>query len=221
MSKFGFSYGFGGSGGEEIPPSLPDDYVSRVTPSAINGLTFSSALPAVTDGYRRLVTENSYMISNPAPLRYAAFVGRIGANEPNRIDMFAAFHKAAAAANWWTDDYQIITINTYGNYFATRGQIKDGEILSTALNPSLPLDQTWHFFEMYNSGYDVSWLVDGASAANRTATEAQFAMNNFSFIPEGGMFERFDLISSMVLTRVPSAGERELIRDWAESFIPS
>jgi hypothetical protein len=41
----------------------------------------------------------------------------------------------------------------------------------------------------------LGWLVDGASAANRTATEAQFAMNNFSFIPGGGMFERFDFIN--------------------------
>ena len=220
MSKFGFLYGFG-SGDNSIPPTPPSDYVSRVTPLGIDGLSFSSAIPAVTNGYRRLTTTNSYMISNDSPLRYAAIVGRIGENDPYRIDMFASFHKVTTPANWWTDDYQIININTYNNYFATRAQIKGGEILSTALTPSLPLDQTWHFFEMYNDGYDVSWLVDGASAANRTATEAQFAMNNFSFIPEGGMFERFDLISSMVLTRVPSAGERELIRDWAESFIPS
>lgn len=197
-------------------PSLPADAIVLFSPVEADG--WSPALPLASGGYRSL-GRVSYVNNVGVHLPYLASALRAPAMPVNSINIMFALQSASTANDWWTGDYQVFTLNGYGSYFATRAQRAGGDILSQAMTPQADYTDDFRFFELFNNGTEVSYLLDETYAAQREAATPFTSFTRVSFPIEDSALSSLDVVAMVGMPRLPTSEERAQIAAWIAAFV--
>lgn len=187
---------------EPEEPSLPDDVLAMVTADAIDGLTFTPALPTATDGFRTLTEQHASPAT--APVYTCTRFKRSAANTP-------IFTALGSGANTWSGTLLLSAAHgSWNELIAVLRPIPGDETVARATGSDLDMEP--HTLEVW---YDadagtINACVDGGTVYIATPPEGPASAFGNLFLNVEGY--GYDLGGLIAMDRVPTSAERAGIR---------